>query len=151
MHRYNACVNQQYTIEYLPPLIPGEKRAASAGTYREVEDVMQRIYKENPSYWPYGLSIPMHTNMYAIRDKGTEKIAGFVGWQEFNEGGKKVGAYSIGILPEYRKHGFAKEAVAKLLMEKSGHVDRVCAFIMPKNGPSHALANSLSVPIVEKF
>lgn len=141
----------EYTIEYLPYIPEGEKRAYSTKSYMEVQDVMNRIYNEDPSYWPYGLTIPGHQDVYAIRDSQTEKIAGFVGWQEQNKGGQRVGSYSIGILPEYRGKGFAKEAVAKVLMQKAAGVDIVCAYVMHHNEPSKHLAGSLSVPVKEKF
>ena len=141
----------RYTVEYLPYLPEGEKRAYNAESYREVRDVMKRIYEEDPSYWPYGLDIPGHQDVYAIRDNQTEKIAGFVGWQEFTRGGKKVGSYSIGILPEYRGKGFAKEAVAKVLLQKAAGVDSVCAYVMSHNTPSKHLAATLHIPVQEKF
>lgn len=141
----------QYTIEYLPYIPAGEKRALSTKSYMEVQDVMNRIYNEEPSYWPYGLNIPGHHDVYAIRDKQTEKIAGFVGWQEIKRNGKTVGSYSIGILPEYRGKGFAKEAVAKILLEKSAGVDSVCAYVMSHNSPSKKLAASLGVHVNETF
>lgn len=141
----------QYSIEHIPFIPDGEKRAYSTKSYMEVQDVMNRIYNEDPTYWPYGLTIPGHSDVYAIRDKQTEKIAGFVGWQEIKQAGKKVGSYTIGILPEYRGKGFAKEAVAKILLEKSAGVDTVRAYVMHHNGPSKALAKSLSVPVKEKF
>lgn len=141
----------QYTVEHLPHIPAGEKRAYNIKSYMEVQNVMSRIYNEDPSYWPYGLAIPGHQDVYAIRDSQTEKIAGFVGWQEVKQNGKKVGSYSIGILPEYRGRGFAKEAVAKILLKKAAGVDSVCAYVMSHNAPSKKLANSLSVPIKEKF
>lgn len=112
---------------------------------------MQRIYEEDPSYWPYGLDVPGHESVYLIRDAMTKAAAGFVGWQEMYEGFKKIGSYSIGILPEYRNKGFAKEAVAKILMEKSAGVDEVRSFICDWNAKSKGLANSLGIKIQTKF
>ena len=117
----------------------------------EARDIMRRIYDEDPSFWPYGLDIPGHESLYLVRDKLTKQAAGFVGWQEMLDGGKKVGSYSVGILPEYRKKGFAKEAVAKILRIKSASVDEVRAYVMDHNTPSKALASSVGVKVTEKF
>lgn len=124
---------------------------------REVEDIMDRIYREDSSNWPYGCSIRGHLetggNVYMVRSASTREPVGFTGWQEFQEkaaSGKpiKVGYYSIGILPEFRQNGFAKAAVAQLLKIKAASVDQVKAFIVPHNAPSHQLAESLGVPVV---
>lgn len=136
-------------------IIPAFEKNASADTknlYSEVTDVMNTIYNENPKYWPYGLHIPGHDSVYAVRDNETEKIAGFVGWQEqLADDGKIVGSYSIGILPEYRGKGLAKEAVAKVLQEKVAHVDRVVSYIVTGNTASDGLANSLKINTIHKF
>lgn len=116
-----------------------------------VSEIMDKIYKEDPSYWPYGLSIPGHTNVYLIKDASTNEPVGFVGWQEIKREGKKVGSYSIGILPEYRNKGFAKEAVAKVIREKAAGVDEVRSYVCPHNYRSKGLANSLHINIQEKF
>lgn len=118
---------------------------------QEVSDIMNKIYNEDPSAWPYGLNIPGHDSVYLIRDKMTKQAAGFVGWQELTKNGKKIGSYSIGILPEYRHNGFAKEAVSKVLQIKSAGVDEVRAFIVDGNKPSERLANSLGVAIEKEF
>lgn len=98
----------------------------------EARELMGRIYQENPSYWPYGLSTTSwNGGLWLILDAGTQKEAGFVGWQEFDEGEKRVGYYGIGMLPEFRKKGYAAEAVAKIIQEKRASVDAVRAFIMP--------------------
>lgn len=126
------------------------EKAASA--LSDVKDIMGRIYNENPSFWPYGLNVEGHNGgVYLIRDKMTKQAAGFVGWQTMYCGGKKVGSYSIGVLPEYRNKGFAKEAVAKIISKKASTVDKVVAYIKEDNYRSKALANSLGVPVVEKF
>lgn len=57
----------------------------------------------------------------------------------------KVGYYSVGVLPAYRRNGFAKEAIAKLIRMKSAGVDCVRALIMSSNKPSLALADALGV------
>ena len=129
-----------------------EKNASANSSAREeVRSIMQKIYNEDPSYWPYGLDIPGHESVYLIRDNMTKAAAGFVGWQQMRRGGKVVGSYSIGILPEYRNKGFAKEAVAKIIREKAAGVDEVTAYICPHNERSKGLARSVNVPITESF
>lgn len=128
----------------------------SASTARdEVASIMRRIYDENPSYWPYGLDIPGHTDVYLVRDNMTKAACGFVGWQEQTRNGKKIGSYTIGILPEYRNNGYARAAVAEVLDKKASSCDEVCAYVMEHNKASKALADSLhvdvrNVPGVEK-
>lgn len=129
-----------------------EKVASYSTTGREeVRDIMHRIYNENPSYWPYGLSIAGHDAVYLIRDNMTKAAAGFVGWQQRRESGKLVGSYSIGILPEYRNKGFAKEAVAKIIREKAAGVDEVRSYVVPHNSRSKGLAETLRIPVMDKF
>lgn len=112
---------------------------------------MDRIYKEEPSYWPHGLSIAGHDGgVYLIREASTKDPVGFVGWQERERDGLKTGYYTIGVLPEYRGHKMAKEAVAKIIEAKGAGVDRVRAYIMPHNTPSIGLANALGVPVVKE-
>lgn len=117
---------------------------------RECEDIMKTIYNENPSYWPHGLDIAAHDGgVYMIREASTRKPIGFTGWQERMDGPTKVGFYSIGILPEYRNNGYAKQAVAKLISIKAANVDRVQALVMKHNKPSLALADALHIPVVK--
>lgn len=117
---------------------------------RECEDIMKKIYDENPSYWPYGLDMSSHDGgVYMIREASTRKPIGFTGWQERMDGTTKVGFYSIGILPEYRNNGYAKQAVAKLISIKSANVDRVQALVMKHNKPSLALADALHIPVIK--
>jgi RimJ/RimL family protein N-acetyltransferase len=117
---------------------------------RECEDIMKKIYEENPSYWPYGLDMSAHDGgVYMIREASTKKPIGFTGWQERMDGNTKVGFYSIGILPEYRNNGYAKQAVAKLISIKAANVDRVQALVMKHNKPSLALADALHIPVVK--
>lgn len=117
---------------------------------RECEDIMKKIYDENPSYWPYGLDMSSHDGgVYMIREASSRKPIGFTGWQERMDGTTKVGFYSIGILPEYRNNGYAKQAVAKLISIKSANVDRVQALVMKHNKPSLALADALHIPVIK--
>jgi len=121
-------------------------KKASGEHLTHCSKIMDRIVAENPSYWPYGCNPEMFNGgVYLIRKSASHEPVGFTGWQEFDEDGKKVGYYSIGILPEYRQQGFAKEAVAKLINEKSATVDEVRAFIMQHNMPSLELAKTLNV------
>lgn len=126
----------------------GHAKSASVLSARsECEDIMRKIYKEDPSYWPYGIDAANHDELFLIRKSGSNDPVGFTGWQEFNEGGVKTGYYSIGILPEYRGNGFAKEAVTNLIRTKAATVDRVQAFIVPHNKKSIGLAHKLGVPV----
>ena len=143
-----------YTIElYQRNAYPFTKQASAIdmSAREEARGIMKKIYDEDPSYWPYGLDIPGHESLYLIRDNMTKAAAGFVGWQEEVQNGKRIGSYSIGILPEYRHKGFAKEAVAKILRIKSAAVDEVRAYIMKHNAPSQALADSLGVNVHSEF
>lgn len=131
-------------------------KSASSNSYtiptesrREVETIMDRIYNENPSFWPEGLSVKGHDDLYMVREASTDEAAGFVGWQMRKEGSKRIGYYTIGILPEYRRNGLAKEAVSKLISKKAEEVDIVRAFIAPHNKPSVELAKGLDVDIVK--
>lgn len=124
---------------------------AAASNLPECTRIMDKIVAEDPSYWPYGCTPEMFNGgIYMIRKSASHEPVGFTAWQEFDEGNKKIGYYSIGILPKYRNQGFAKEAVAKLINEKSANVDEVKAFIMSHNKPSMQLAKSLEVPVLVK-
>ncbi len=128
-------------------------KKASTSSRSECEDIMSRIYGEDPGKWPYGLDIDGHDGgVWLVRDSDSLKAAGFVGWQERTEkkprGQVKVGYYTIGILPEFRGNGLARAAVSQLLQTKSASVDEVRAFIVPGNSQSEALARSLNIPIV---
>lgn len=146
-------VKSAYTIELYKAEKNMTKQASAIdmSARQEARDIMKKIYDEDPSYWPYGLDIPGHESLYLVRDNMTKAAAGFVGWQEMLENGRRVGSYSIGILPEYRNKGFAKEAVSKILQIKSACVDEVRAYVMKHNTPSHALADSLGVKVQESF
>lgn len=151
MSSYSIDIINVKNRQYIPCF---EKNASAADqeAFDEVSNAMKVVYDENPEYWPYGLNIAGHDSVYAIRDNATEKIAGWVGWQEhYDDNGKKVGSYSIGILPEYRGKGLAKEAVAKIIMEKVAHVDRVVSYIVPGNKASESLAHSLHIPVDNNF
>ena len=125
--------------------------AISSDSRKECEGIMKKIYDENPSYWPYGLDVDSHDGgLYMIREASTHKPVGFTGWQEREEGPDKIGYYSIGILPEYRHNGYAKQAIAKLISIKSATVDKVKALVMRNNIPSLALASSLNIPVVKE-
>lgn len=130
-----------------------DRMEKSAAVGREIcRDVMKRIYDEDPSYWPYGLHIDGHQSVYLIKDATTHLPVGFVGWQESTEfPNRKIGSYSIGILPEYRGNDYATEAVAKVLLEKSAGVDEVRCYVMPHNKKSKGLAGKLHVQTYEKF
>lgn len=140
-------------IEYLPLSQIFSKQASektSMNSYQVCQNIMDRIYQEDPKKWPYGLNIPGHDGgVYLIRKSASSDPVGFVGWQERLKGMRKVGYYSIGILPEHRGSGLAKEAVQKIIQEKSSGVDEVRALIIHTNSASKSLAASLGVPVEE--
>ena len=119
----------------------------------EAEQILRRIYAENPRHWPHGLSVGhFDDGCYLIREKSSNHAVGVAGFQKRHETSPQgvpqlVGYYSIGILPEYRRRGFAKEAVARLLREKSAGVDVVRALVVATNAPSLALARHLPVTL----
>jgi RimJ/RimL family protein N-acetyltransferase len=117
----------------------------------EVREIMRKIYDEDPSYWPYGLDIAGHDSVYLVRDNMTKQAAGFVGWQVVKQAGRKIGSYSIGILPEYRNNGLAKEAVAKIIQEKAASVDEVRSYVCKHNLRSRNLAKSLDIQVQSEF
>lgn len=128
---------------------PYAKSAATDLTSRQqTTDIMERIRQENPSYWPYGLSIGHHDGgVYMIREASTREPLGFVGWQERSRGMRKIGYYSIGLLPEHRGSGYAREAVSKVIREKQAGVDEVRAMMVRTNEASRRLAESLGVEV----
>lgn len=112
----------------------------------EATSILERIRSENPKHWPNGLSVGhFDGGLYLVRDKQASAAVGFVGWQERQEGMRKIGYYSIGILPEHRQNGFARDAVATLLTKKAKRVDLVRAMIVEGNTPSVRLADGLGV------
>ncbi|MEG1543576.1 MAG: GNAT family N-acetyltransferase [Tannerellaceae bacterium] len=127
---------------YIPT--PGVKQASHLRD--ECQHVIDRIVSEEPGYWPYGCNIDdMDGGCYLIRTGHTKQAAGFVGWQDRRRSGKRIGYYAIGVLPEYRGMGFAKEAVSRIIAEKATHCDAVRAYVNTNNTPSRALASSLGV------
>lgn len=117
----------------------------------DIADTLDRIYQDNPTWWPYGLRRDMLDDAHAIIERGTGKQAGFTGWQfRHDPDGKKVGYYAIGLLPEFRGKGYAKAALRQLFAGKPADVSAVRAFIVPGNTPSERLAASLGVPVVHK-
>jgi GNAT superfamily N-acetyltransferase len=119
-----------------------------AADNNETAGLLETIRAETPAYWPEGLSVQhfKQGNLWTIHEKQGNAV-GFVGWQERREDFEKVGYYSIGVLPEYRRRGIAKEAVSQLLRLKAASVDRVKAFIRAGNEPSEALARDLGVQV----
>lgn len=112
---------------------------------------MDRIRDENPSYWPQGLDMSSHDEMYLIREKKANTPIGFVGLQKRTEKNDTItGYYTIGVLPEYRNQGFAKIAIQTLLKAKEPEVDQFKALIMEHNTPSINLAKSLDVEAIIK-
>jgi len=129
--------------------------AYSPASKKATVEIMDRIYRENPKYWPYGLSPDgFDGGLYLIREKQASTPVGFCGWQERNEirGSEpiKVGYYSIGILPEFRQNRYAKQAISQLITRKSAGVDEVRALIVESNSASRKLADTLGVRTILK-
>ena len=118
---------------------------------KQAQEIMDTIYNENPKWWPYGLNVEGHDSVYIIQDNLTKQAAGFVGWQQQYKDGQKIGSYSIGILPEFRNKKLAKEAVAKIIQEKSSEVDKIVSYVCKGNTSSAKLAESLSIPVIYSF
>ena len=122
---------------------------------KEAKALMEKVRAEAPSHWPYGLSAEhFDGGLYLIREKAASTPVGFCGFQRRLElqGDRPsvTGYYSIGILPEFRNNGYAKEAVSKLLALKSDSVDQMKAMIVAGNVPSLRLADSLGVEKIVK-
>ncbi len=126
-------------------------KRADAADFHKTADIMRQVLAEDPSYWPYGLDAAQFDGgLYMISKTASHEPVGFVGWQVRQEQGRDIGYYAIGVLPEFRQQGFAKEAVASLLREKSASVDEVRALVCAHNQPSKNLARSLGVTLIEK-
>jgi GNAT superfamily N-acetyltransferase len=126
-------------------------KQASAVDMEKVAQLLSSIYEEEPSYWPYGLCADQFDGgLYLISKSAAHETVGFVGWQERREDARDVGYYAIGVLPEYRRQGFAKAAVQAIIREKSAGVDEVRAMVCAHNEPSKRLARSLPVTLIEK-
>jgi hypothetical protein len=127
-------------------------KSAAASDLETAKRIMQAVYAENPSYWPYGLDAGQFDGgLYLISKQAGASPVGFVGWQEREREGRRIGYYAVGVLPEYRRSGFAKAAVSKIVADKSASVDEVRAMIMEHNTASKSLAQSLAIPIEEKL
>lgn len=118
----------------------------------EADKLLKQVYTEKPAHWAAGLTRQhFDGGMWLVREASTHAPIGFTGWQVRDElhgdGLKKVGYYSIGIVPEFRGKGIAKAAVAHMLQEKAAEVDVVRALIHPTNEASMQLAKSLGVEI----
>ena len=124
---------------------------AEESSLETCSQILQDIYHENPKHWPCGLTVGHHDDLYLIRDKQSNAPVGFVSFQKITDAmGELIGYYTIGMKRAYRGLGMAKEALEKMLLEKSGEVKEVRAFIVNTNTPSMMLANRLGIPIVIK-
>ena len=122
------------------------KEASTFEDRRAADRILTRIYDENPKHWPNGLSREhFDSGLYLVKQSSTQEPVGFVGWQSRREKGENVGYYAIGILPEHRRQGFAKKAVAEIMRKKAATCDKIKAMIVETNTPSIALAESLGV------
>ena len=128
---------------------------AKAASVAEADHILSAIYQESPKFWAAGLTRQhFDGGLWLIRKQASGEAIGFTGWQVRDElgakGMRKVGYYAIGLLPEYRGNGFAKEAVSRMLAQKSAEVDIVRALIHPDNAPSLALADRLGVEVEKR-
>lgn len=125
-----------------------ELNPSSAVPPEGVASLMDVIREESPDFWPFGLT-PQHfkkDNLWVLQKESSGNPVGFVGWQERDDNGERVGMYSIGLLPEHRRKGLAKQALTRVLDARKPGVDRVEALVVRDNRPSQALASSLGVP-----
>ena len=111
--------------------------------YNLFQEVQDRILKDYADDFGKHTTHDTATKVRLVWDAIPSQIA--------KENNKKIGSYSIGILPKFRKNGIAKEAVAKVIKEKAKSVDRVVSYIKKDNIPSKKLAQSLNIPIIEEF
>ena len=113
-----------------------------------LDSILDQIYNEDKKYWPNGLNKNLYNGnedkIEIIKNKDG-KVIGFKGLQlRTNNGNKKESYYSIGILPKYRGHGYAKKALRELLSENIKNKDIKHFYTVHKdNIPSLALYHSL--------
>ena len=118
---------------------------------REAESILERIRAETPEFWPHGLDRNnLEAGCWLMRKRASNEPVGFIGLQNRPVDGKNIGYYAIGVLPEYRRQGYAEQALRTLMAEKRATCDEFRAFIVPTNGPSLALARKLNIPVQHK-
>ena len=116
-----------------------------------IDSIMDAILKENPAWFPYGLSRKQLDQTWLVRDPETKAPAGFTGWQfRPNDKGGTTGWYAVGLLPEFRGKGLAKKALEEMFSKKPAFVDDIKAFIVKGNDASVNLAKRLGVPYQHK-
>lgn len=124
------------------------QQVKSAAALDDAEEIMSEVYNEAPQHWTNGLTKEhFDGGLYLVRKEASGDPVGFVGWQERQEGLRKIGYYSVGIRPQYRRQGLAKEALTQLISMKSANVDEVRALVEKTNKPSQALAENLGVKL----
>ncbi len=127
------------------------KLAADDATLKMAGELLRQVHDEEPSFWPNGLSAGQFDGgLWLLSKSAGAAPIGFVGWQDRNESGRRIGYYAIGVLPEHRGKGYAKSAVSQLLQKKASSVDEVRALVCSHNAPSLGLARSLGVTVIEK-
>ena len=116
-----------------------------------IDSIMDAILKENPAWFPYGLSRKQLDQTWLVRDPETKAPAGFTGWQfRPNDKGGTTGWYAVGLLPAFRGKGLAKKALKEMFSKKPAFVDDIKAFIVKGNEASVNLAKRLGVPYQHK-
>lgn len=89
-----------------------------------LNNIFKSLYEEDKKYWPNGLSKDLYDGeddlLYLLTTKEDESPIGFVARQVRGKGTPEGRAsyYSIGVLPEFRGKGVAKEALLNLLNQK---------------------------------
>lgn len=115
--------------------IEGES-ADTAFYNKEIDSIFAELYKESPQYWNNGISRNLFNGVgdkiFIIRDPNIEveeelehsklkklfnKAIGFFGIQKYrrNKAGHLVHVLSVGLLPQHRKKGLAKQVALYLL------------------------------------
>lgn len=88
---------------------------------KRIDKIFDEIYSEKPEYWENGLNRDLFTGLgdkiILLSDK--DKDMGFIGFQKYRRAkNNKLGtAVSVGILPEYRGKGLAREVLTQIIPE----------------------------------
>ena len=84
----------------------------------ELDLLFDAIFNEDKKYWPNGLNKGLYNGLEdkinLLKDKDN-KLIGFSAIQIRGKKNPKKAYYSIGILPEYRGHGYASKAMLDIL------------------------------------
>lgn len=115
-----------------------------------IDDILKRIYDEQPAWWPFGLRRSMMDRAFVIHDPDSQQPAGFTGWQFRGTADKPEAYYAVGLLPEYRGKGLAQAALSEMFRDHTPPGHTIKAYIVPGNTASTRLAERLGVPVQHK-